>query len=108
MKKPNLDLMWRTWIKIGSTNDLTLKVFQDTIREKISGILKLQKTGRINWFYFLYHNKPDDSDNGCFDVVFTSNLKDPNKILPNVCPSFHKNRLKETLMHFLRFCIYHH
>lgn len=85
MKKPNIDLMWRTWIKIGSIKDLNTKMLQDTIREKISTILQLQKSGKINWFYFLYHNKPDDSANGYFDVVFTSNLKDPDGILPKYC-----------------------
>jgi hypothetical protein len=77
--------MWRTWIRIESGDQPTFKMFQDTIRQRMQPILQLQKNGEINWFYFLYHSKHDDPTNFYFDVVFTTERKAPNEILPEYC-----------------------
>jgi len=85
LKNADLNKMWRTWIKIGLKSKLTLKRLQDVIRHKMYDILQLKKTGKINWYYFLYHNKPDDPTNGYFDVVFTTTSEEPTKFLPEYC-----------------------
>lgn len=85
MENPDLNIMWRTWIKVGLKNDLTYKLLQDVIRHKVYGLSQLEKTGKINWYYFLYHNKPDDPTNGYFDVVFTTTSEEPTKFLPEYC-----------------------
>jgi hypothetical protein len=76
--------MWRTWIQIEIRDNSLFKSFQDTIREKLQPILQLQKSGKINWFYFLFHSKHNDPNNLYFDVVFTTE-SDPKDILPNYC-----------------------
>ena len=48
-------------------------------------ISQLGKTGEINWYYFLYHNNPEDLGNHYFDVVFTTDREDPNNFLPGYC-----------------------
>jgi len=85
LEKPDLNKMWRTWVEIGPKNQLTLKTFQDTIRHKMYPISQLQKTGEITWYYFLYHNKPDDPANEYFDTVFTTDRGDPKEFLPKYC-----------------------
>jgi len=85
LENPDLNNMWRTWIKIGLKNELTYKLFQDVIRNKMYEISELKKMGKINWYYFLYHNKPDDTTNGYFDVVFTTISEEPTKFLPEYC-----------------------
>lgn len=90
LEKPNLNKMWRTWVKIGPKSQLTHKMLQDTIRHKMYRISQLQKMGEITWYYFLYHNKPNDTANGYFDVVFTSNRGDPNEFLPEYCVNTEK------------------
>ena len=82
--------MWRTWIKIEMGNRSPFKSFQDTIRVKIHPILQLQKHGQINWFYFLFHPKPDDPTNFYFDIVFTTDKEDPNNYLPKYCTATEK------------------
>jgi hypothetical protein len=77
--------MWRTWIRIESGDQPSFKMFQDTIRQRIQPILQLQKNGEVNWFYFLYHSKPDDPANLYFDVVFTTERETPDEILPEYC-----------------------
>lgn len=85
MEKPDLNKMWRTWVKIGPKSELTLKKFQDTIRHQMYRISELQKVGKIAWYYFLFHNKPDDPSNAYFDTVFTVDRGDPNEFLPEYC-----------------------
>ncbi|MCW4037494.1 MAG: hypothetical protein NWF13_02030 [Candidatus Bathyarchaeota archaeon] len=85
MEKPDLNKMWRTWVKIGFRHQLTYKMAQDTIRNKMYYILQLQKMGEISWFYFLFHNKRDDPVNTHFDLVFTSDKEDPSEFLPEYC-----------------------
>ena len=82
--------MWRTWIKIEIVNQSPFKSFQDTIRMKIYPLLQLQKNGQINWFYFLFHPKPDDPTNFYFDIVFTTDKVNPNSFLPEYCISTEK------------------
>jgi hypothetical protein len=77
--------MWRTWIKIEMGNHSPFKSFQDTIRVKVSPFLQLKNNGHINWFYFLFHPKPDDSTNYYFDVVFTTDEDNANSFLPEYC-----------------------
>lgn len=85
MEKPDLNKMWRTWVKIGFSPQLKHKMFQDTIRNKMYNILQLQKMGEISWFYFLFHIKRDDPFYAYFDVVFTTDREDPNEFLPEFC-----------------------
>lgn len=85
MEKPNLTKMWRTWVKVGLKNQLTYKMLQDTVRYKMHNISLLQKAGKITWYYFLYHDKPDDAANGYFDIVFTTDRVDPCGFLPEYC-----------------------
>lgn len=85
MEKPDLDKMWRTWVKIGPKSELTHKKLQDTIRHQMCRISELQKMGKITWYYFLFHNKPDDPSNAYFDTVFTLDRGDPNEFLPEYC-----------------------
>jgi len=79
--------MWRTWIKIGIKDQLTPKMFQDTIRQRMFQILQLLKQNEISWFYFLYHEKDSDPANAYFDVIFTTDKKDPSEFLPEFCVS---------------------
>ena len=85
MEKPDLNKMWRTWVRIGLKSQLTHKALQDTIRHKMHDVSQLQKAGKITWYYFLFHDKPDDPANGYFDAVFTTDSKDPNDFLPEYC-----------------------
>lgn len=85
MEKPDLDKMWRTWIKIGPKNQLTLKMLQDTIRHQLNKISKLHETGEVCGYYFLLHNKHEDQSNAYFDVIFTTDKEDPNTFLPRCC-----------------------
>ena len=85
MQKPDLNKMWKTWVKIGLINQCTLKIIQDTIRTKMQPINQLEKDGKITWFYFLNHQKNDDPLNQYFEVIFTTNGTDPNEFLPDGC-----------------------
>ncbi len=86
LQEPDLNKMWRTWIKIQSGNQPTPKMFQDAIRQRMQPILQLQKSGEIAWFYFTWHteNAPDLA-NLYFDVVFTTERKEPDEFLPGYC-----------------------
>jgi hypothetical protein len=85
LEKPDLNKMWRTWVKIGLKSQLTHKMLPDTIRHKMYNISQLQKMGKITWYYFLYHDKTDDPSNGYFDTVFTVGMENPNEFLPEYC-----------------------
>jgi hypothetical protein len=85
MEKPDLNKMWRTWVKFGPKSELTHKMLQDTIRHQMYRISELQKMGKITWYYFLCHPKPDDPSNGYFDTVFTVDSGDPHEFLPKYC-----------------------
>ena len=69
---------------------MTLGMFQDAIRHKMFLFSQLLEKGEVTWFYFLYHDKADDPDNGYFDVVFATDRKDPDKFLPKYCVSTKK------------------
>jgi hypothetical protein len=60
-------------------------MFQDTIRHEMYEISQLHKTGKINWYYFLYHGKPEDPSSAYFDVVFTTDSNNPNEFLLEHC-----------------------
>jgi hypothetical protein len=79
MQKPDLTKTWRTWIKI-APYPYTLKLVQDTIRNKMQLITQQKK---ITWFYFLIHPNPEDPNNAYFEVIFTTDGTDPNEFLPN-------------------------
>ena len=106
LENPDLNKMWRTWIKVGLTNEISYKLLQDVIRHKMYNISKLKKTGKINWYYFLYHNKPDDQTNGYYDVVFTTTSEEPSKFLPEYCVDTKKllrlTKYLELIHHYLR------
>lgn len=72
-------------MKICPLEQLTLEAIQDSIRHEMYEISKLLRNGEISWYYFLLHQKPDDTVNGYFDVVFTTDKKDPQEFLPKYC-----------------------
>ena len=78
-------MWWRTWIKIDCDDQMKPKAFQDTIRQKLYPILQLQRAGEIDWFYFLFHPKPEDPINLYYDVVLTTDKKNPKEFLPSYC-----------------------
>lgn len=63
MKKPNLDQMWETFIKIPvkktlEGNEDRLKIIYNIIRFKIHPMVSsLKDNGMINWYCFLIHNR---------------------------------------------------
>jgi len=85
LDNPDLNKMWKTWIKIGLNNQITYKLIQDVIRHKMYNISLLKKTKKINWYYFLIHNKSDDQSSAYFDLVFTSDSDEPTGFLPKYC-----------------------
>jgi hypothetical protein len=86
MQEPDLNKMWITYIKIEGRDILLEKNCQDTTREKLSSILKLQVKDDINWFYFLLKPKPGDNPSTpYFRVVFTTTNDKPDDILPKFC-----------------------
>ena len=76
MKKPNLDQMWETFIKIPiEHNTLTLNDIYDTIRSKIHPMIsRLRDKGILNWYCFLIHSRnsgvptSEDDDDPYFHV----------------------------------------
>jgi hypothetical protein len=94
MEKPNLDQMWETWVKIGPKVGSTLKMLQDTIRNKIYPLVStLKKRKIINWYHFLLHPYPRDPNNGYFHIRFSviGNIKKAEDLgLPEYCVSTKK------------------
>jgi len=94
MKKPDLDQMWETFIKIPVEGDtIHLDDVYNTIRTKISPlIVSLRGDGILNWYCFLMHNRhsgvptSEDDDNPYFHIrlEFTRDV-DPSNVLPNYC-----------------------
>ena len=88
MKKPNLDRIWKTWIKIASKKDFhsgeLLPIISDVIREKVSIFSELLKKRKIDWYCFLLHNFPEDQDNFYFHVRF-SKTNGEKFSLPDFC-----------------------
>jgi len=88
MKKPNLDRIWQTWIKIMPKKDFHMgelfPIIPDVIREQISIFSDLLKERKIDWYCFLLHNSPQDPDNFYFHVRFTK-TKEENFRLPDFC-----------------------
>ena len=89
MDKPDLNRLWHTYIKIGPSRNLTLKMIQDTIRLKICPlVLDLMNNDKINWYHFLIHPHPKDKENFYFHIRFsaTSKIKKSDDLnLPSYC-----------------------
>lgn len=93
MQEPNLDRMWRAWIKIGIPHGTYLEWFNRVIgiiREQVSEAVKILEENRIiDWFCFLIHTKKDDKPYAYFDMVFAIregvDSKDFLELLPSYC-----------------------
>jgi hypothetical protein len=88
MKKPKLDRIWQTWVKIAPKKDLCrgeiLPIIPNLIREKINIFSELLKERKIDWYCFLLHNSPQEPDNYYFHVRFTK-TNGENFKLPDFC-----------------------
>jgi hypothetical protein len=55
MKKPNLDRIWQTWIKIAPKKEFhkgeLSPIIPEIIREKISIFSELLKERKLNWYF---------------------------------------------------------
>lgn len=90
MKKPNLDRMWETYIKIGLPG-VSLQQIICMIRTKISPMVSHLKSDEIiNWYHFLIHPNPKNKDdpNMYFHIRFDvkKDIKSPDDLhLPDYC-----------------------
>lgn len=91
MQKPNLDRLWRVWIKIGlpCETQILFKNAVHLIKSQLSEVINLLETDKIiDWYYFLLHGREKDP-NFYFDVIFS--LKEGVKsedflsLLPSYC-----------------------
>ena len=73
MQKPNLDRLWRVWIKIGPPCE-TQALFKNAvhlIKTQVSEVIHILETKKvIEWYYFLLHGRENDP-NFYFDVIFS-------------------------------------
>lgn len=88
MKKPELNRIFQTWIKIMPkknwiTADLST-IIPEIIRSKVSIFADLLREGKIDWFCFLIHEFPEDPDNFYFHIRFTK-VKGKKFELPDYC-----------------------
>lgn len=94
MKKPDLDQLWETFIKIPTEDDtINLNNIYNTIRSKIYPMIsRLRNSGILNWYCFLIHNRhsgvptSEDDDNPYFHIrlELEKNIN-PNDFLPSYC-----------------------
>lgn len=101
MKKPDLDQLWETFIKIPvektpEGNENRLKIIYNIIRFKIHPmVLNLKDNGMINWYSFLIHNRnsgvptSENDDYSYFHIRFelekNINLENFHNSLPDHC-----------------------
>lgn len=88
VKKPELDRVWQTWIKIGpikliGIEELSTKV-PKIIREKVSIFSELLVEKKIDWYCFLIHPFSEDKDSYYFHIRFTK-TNENNLELPEYC-----------------------
>jgi hypothetical protein len=91
MKKPNLDRMWETWIKIGIPQGYQ-ELFNravSIIRSQVSETVSVLETREmIDWYQFLIHGKENDG-NLYFHIRFSlrngTDSKDFLDSLPSYC-----------------------
>jgi hypothetical protein len=79
MEKPNINLMWETFIKTSRT-EIIQGEHVNTIRRKITPLVyDLKEKGMVNWYCFLVHNRntgvptTDDDNNPYFHIIFGLN-----------------------------------
>lgn len=94
MKKPDLDQMWETFIRIPVEGDtIHLEAVYNAIRTKIAPlIVSLRRDGILDWYCFLIHNRhsgvptSEDDDNPYFHIrlQFTRDVG-PLDIFPGYC-----------------------
>src|SRR5665648_666196 len=92
MQKPNLDRLWRVWIKILPQDgiDGDFKGAVSTIKSQVTEVVSILETNKvIDWYYFLIHGKDNDPHNLYFDVVFSVKAEvEPEeflKLTPSYC-----------------------
>lgn len=74
MQKPNLERLWRVWIKIAPQDSLDgdFKGAVSTIKSQITNVVStLEENNIIDWYYFLIHRKDNEPNSLHFDVVFS-------------------------------------
>ena len=88
MKKPDLERMWKTWVRIAPKKNLTMDdlgtIIPDAIRNKIAIFPELLREGKIEWYCFLFHDYQEDPDNAYFHVRFTK-VEGEKIALPEYC-----------------------
>ena len=95
VKKPELDKVWQTWIKIDVKLieiEEFLKIVPKMIREKVSIFSKLLNKKEIDWYCFLIHPFPEDKDHLYFHIRFSKTNKDKLE-LPEYCIKTQKEKL---------------
>ena len=101
MKKPDLDQMWETFIKIPiEDNTISLNNIYDTIRSKIYPMIsRLRDDGMLDWYCFLIHNRnsgvptSEDDDNPYFHIrLELGKNANPKDFLPSYCVMTRKIR----------------
>ncbi len=96
MQKPNLDMMWETFIKIGLPNKIPIIKLYDIIRFKVSSVISsLRNNDAGSWYCFLIHTRnngvptTEDDDNLYLHIRFTLrkdvNPNDVLGLLPEYC-----------------------
>ncbi|MCJ7634669.1 hypothetical protein MUP77_20050 [Candidatus Bathyarchaeota archaeon] len=93
MQKPDLDRLWRIWIKIGLPQQTVEAMFSNVasmIRSQVTEVVSILETKKmIDWYYFLIHGKDNDPSNFYFDVIFSVRegvaSEDFVKALPDYC-----------------------
>jgi len=96
MQKPNLDLMWETFIKIGLPRKTPLVRLYDTIQFDISSVISILRDNDVgNWYSFLIHDRNsgvptnEDDNNLYIHIRFTLrdnvNHKEILSSLPKYC-----------------------
>lgn len=101
MKKPDLDQLWETFIKIPTEEEpISLNDVYDTIRFKIYPVIsRLRDSHILDWYCFLIHNRnsgvptSEGDDNPYFHIRFElrENIN-PNDFLPSYCVMTRKVR----------------
>jgi len=100
MKKPDLNGIWKTWVRIAPKTNLTMDdltmLIPDTIRNKIAIFPELLREGKIEWYCFLIHDYRKDPDNVYFHVRFTK-AEGKKVTLPEYCTKPEIEKVGETI-----------
>jgi len=100
MKKPELENVWQTRIKIGAIKSIGNEglsiIAPEMIREKVSIFSKLLDEHKIDRYCFLIHTFPEDKENYYFHIKF-SKINGNDLTLPEYCSKPKKEKLGPTI-----------